>query len=270
MKTFKKIGLGFLALVVLLIIIGFFLPAKSIVTRSVVINASPETVFPIVNNLKNWELWSPWQAMDPTVKLTYGEIVEGVGATYSWDGPETGKGTVTITASDPNKQMLNDVSFDGMGVSKAAYLLENENGATKLSWTFESENGMNPMMRWISVMIKGMLEDQFDEGLNKIKELAEKAPKAAVKNWKGKVEAAQIQQLADKFYLSYHDTAIVSTVSEKLGMAYGEIGKVSGAQKLEVIGAPFAIYYSESNTMFEFDAALPISKAGKDAGKVKA
>ncbi len=270
MKTLKKIGLGLLAILALFIIIGFFLPGKSLVTRSIVINASPETVFPLVNNLKNWEQWSPWQAMDPTVKLTYGEIVEGVGATYTWDGPETGKGKVTITASEPNKQMLNDVEFDGMGVSKAAYLLENENGATKLSWTFESENGMNPFTRWISVLIKGMLEDQFDQGLNKIKELAEKAPKAAEQNWKGRVEEAKVEQLTEKFYLAYHDTASVSTVSEKLGMAYGEIGKAIGAQKLEEIGAPFAIYYSESNTMFEFDAALPVSKAGKDAGKVKA
>jgi hypothetical protein len=119
-----------------------------------------------VNNLKNWELWSPWQAMDPTVKLSYGAIYEGVGGTYSWDGPETGKGTVTITASESPKQMLNDVMFEGMGTSKAAYNLEKVDGGTKLSWSFESENGMNPFMRWLSVIMEGMLEDQFDQGLN--------------------------------------------------------------------------------------------------------
>ena len=270
MKILKKIAIGLLILIGLLVVTGFFLPSKSQVTRSVVINTTPETVFPFVNNLKNWELWSPWQAMDPTVKLSYGAIYEGVGGTYSWDGPETGKGTVTITASESPKQMLNDVMFEGMGTSKAAYNLEKVDGGTKLSWSFESENGMNPFMRWLSVIMEGMLEDQFDQGLNKIKELAEKAPKVEANNWKGKVEPALVKQLTEQHYLSYHDTASVATISQKLGMAYGEIGQVIGAQKLEVVGAPFAIYYSQSSTNFEFDAALPVSKAGKDAGKVKA
>jgi len=270
MKILKKIAIGLLILVGLLVVIGFFMPRKSEVTRSVVINASPETVFPFVNNLKNWELWSPWQAMDPTVKLTYGTVYEGVGGTYSWDGPETGKGTVTITSSEFPKQMLNDVTFDGMGTSKAAYNLEQVEGGTKLSWSFESDNGMNPFMRLMSVVMEGMLGDQFDQGLNKIKELAEKAPKVESKNWKGKVEPAMVIKLAEQHYLAYHDTASVATISQKLGMAYGEIGKAVGAQKLAVVGAPFAIYFSQSTTNFEFDAALPVSKAGKDAGKVKA
>lgn len=270
MKILKKIAIGLLILIGLLAVVGFFLPSKSQVTRSVVINATAETVFPFVNNLKNWEQWSPWQAMDPTVKLTYGSVYEGVGGTYSWDGPETGKGTVTITSSESPKQMLNDVMFDGMGTSKAAYNFEKVEGGTKLSWSFEYDNGMNPFMRLMGLVMEGMLEDQFDQGLNKIKELAEKAPKVEANNWKGKVEPAQVKQLSEQYYLSYRDTASVATISEKLGRAYGEIGKAIGAQKLEVVGAPFAIYYSQSTTNFEFDAALPVSKAGKAAGKVKA
>ena len=47
------------------------------------------------------------------------------------------------------------------------------------------------------------------------------------------------------------------------------IGETIGKQKLTVKGQPFAIYYSESNTNFEFDAAIPVEKKGKADGMVK-
>lgn len=57
MKTLKRILIGILAIIVLLVIVAFFLPSKAYVERSIVINAVPRIVFDQVNTLKNWEKW---------------------------------------------------------------------------------------------------------------------------------------------------------------------------------------------------------------------
>ncbi len=71
MKTFKKILLGLLAFIVVVLIVGFFLPRKTHVERSAEISASPEVVYDQVNNLKNWVTWSPWHHLDPKMKMEY-------------------------------------------------------------------------------------------------------------------------------------------------------------------------------------------------------
>lgn len=269
MKALKMFGLGLLGLILLLAIIGFFLPGKSKLERSIVIKASPEVIFEQINQLKNWEGWSPWKAMDPQSVMNYSEPSAGKDAYYTWNGPETGKGKLTITSSTPYTEILTDVEFDGMGVSKSWFVLAPDAGGVKLTWGFESELGMNPMMRWGGLFMKGMLGDQYDQGLAKIKEIAEKMP-AVTTTWKGKIESVKEEALPVVHYMAMHDTASVPTIGMKLGMAYAEIGKVMSMQKLMPSGAPFGIYYSESNTNFDFDAAIPCEKPGKSEGKVKA
>lgn len=270
MKALKIIGLSLLGLLVLLLIVSFFLSSKIHVERSIVVNAAPEVVFDQVNNLKNWKAWSPWMAMDPKAVMTFGEPTAGTGAFYTWKGPEAGEGKMTITASEPYKKIDTEVDFGELGISTAAYTLEPAESGTKLTWGFDLDMGMNPLKKFGGLFIKGMLEKQFDQGLGKIKEIAESAPApAAESNWKGRVAKVEQVYTLRSNYLAVHDTASVSTISGKLGKAYGMIGEAIGKQKLEVSGAPFAIYYSESNTNFEFDAAIPVKKAGKAAGKVK-
>ncbi|NJK86522.1 MAG: hypothetical protein HC906_11680 [Bacteroidales bacterium] len=52
MKTFLRILLGIFILLIVLVIVGFFLPSTAHVERSKLIKASPEVVFEQVNTLK--------------------------------------------------------------------------------------------------------------------------------------------------------------------------------------------------------------------------
>jgi len=270
MKALKIIGLSILGLIVLLLIISFFLPSKVHVERSVVINAQPQVIFEQINTLPNWEGWSPWKAMDPSSVITYGDKKSGVGAYYTWKGPETGEGKMTITQSVPFSMVETEVDFGEMGTSLGVYILEAAEGGTKLTWGFDTDMGMNPIMKFGGLFMKGILEKQFDDGLGKIKQIAENAPAVApASSWKGKIDKVEKVYTIRTNYMAVHDTASVSTIGQKLEKAFGLIGETAGKQKLEITGAPFAIYYSESNTNFEFDAAMPVKKAGKAEGKVK-
>src|SRR5687767_4039749 len=80
-----------------LTLFALLLPSQYKVEKSVLIEASPETVFTNLNNLSRWQKWSIWsQEYDPAIANIYGGPEKGVGATYRWLGDEMGQGSLTI------------------------------------------------------------------------------------------------------------------------------------------------------------------------------
>ena len=76
---FKKILIGLVVLLVLLAIVVALQPSDFRISRSAAISAPPEKVFAQVNELRNWEAWSPWAKMDPSMKQTYEGPAAGSG-----------------------------------------------------------------------------------------------------------------------------------------------------------------------------------------------
>jgi hypothetical protein len=90
----------FLALIGLLVFAATK-PNTLRVQRAAMIKASPDKVFALVNNLRSWEGWSPWEKMDTAMKKSYSGPESGKGAAYEWDGnDQVGKGKLEITESD--------------------------------------------------------------------------------------------------------------------------------------------------------------------------
>ena len=56
------------------------------VSRSAPVAAPTETVRPLVADLRAWQRWSPWEALDADLKRTYSGSDSGVGARYAWAG----------------------------------------------------------------------------------------------------------------------------------------------------------------------------------------
>src|SRR5690349_2439238 len=78
-------------------------PSEFRVSRSALIAAPPDVVFPHVNDLHNWEAWSPWAKLDPNAKTDYQGSATGPGAVFSWAGNRNiGEGRMTITESRPS------------------------------------------------------------------------------------------------------------------------------------------------------------------------
>ncbi|MCB0360354.1 MAG: hypothetical protein KDD44_11985, partial [Bdellovibrionales bacterium] len=103
-----KIAIELLAV---LLVIGLFLPTNFVVLRTTSIAAPTETIYPLVNDLTQWQRWEPWSEMDPSIKISRGDITQGVGATQSWVGND-GSGSLRITHSSPETGIAYDLSFD--------------------------------------------------------------------------------------------------------------------------------------------------------------
>ncbi|MEM7232717.1 MAG: SRPBCC family protein [Planctomycetota bacterium] len=172
---FKKLFIAVLVLVVLLLIVGFLLPAQFSAERSLTIKAPAAKVFPHVNRLKSWEAWSPWNTeKDPTLKFTYAGPEEGIGASYDWEGdPDTmGTGTLKITKSEPNKLVEYTLIVEGFkGIGRVQFA--EANGETTVTWTSEADAGSNVLFRFFGLFYDSMLGPFFEEGLASLKGIAE-------------------------------------------------------------------------------------------------
>ena len=175
MKILKRILIVLAVIFAVLLVVSLFLPSKVRVERSMIINAPTEIVFDQINNLHNWEAWSPWRKMEPEAQLTYNNIPSGNGASFSWVGKKTGEGSLTITESVPNEKIVTALDFKGQGQSVGGFDFNKEESGVKVNWYMNMES-QNPFMKYMSMIMKGMMKDQFDEGLKGIKQISESMP----------------------------------------------------------------------------------------------
>jgi effector-binding domain-containing protein len=229
-------------------------------------NAKPEKIYNYVSNMHNFNEWSPWHKIDSTTQYTFDGPESGVGSSMSWksNNSDVGEGRQVIAEAVPNDLVKLEMYF--MESDKPAYgtyQMEPDGEGTKFTWSLDADMGMNPFMRWMGLMM-GMVGKMFDQGLADLKIIVEQLPGRTTDNI-----PVELTTNSAGYYLAVRDTASIATIGMKLGQAYGMIMESAKKQKLNVIGSPFAIYYTESTTNWEMDVALPVNKPGKEDGLVK-
>jgi hypothetical protein len=176
MKTALKIlGAIVLGIITIVSVVGLFAPHKVVVAESVTINASAENVFEKINLWAYFKDWSPWNELDPNMKISYEGTDGTVGSVYKWEGnDEVGTGNMTKTLVQPNSRIEYDLHFMKPWESKnKGYMtVEPEGTAQKVTWGFTADAPFpqNVMM----FFMKGYIADDFKKGLNKLKAVAEK------------------------------------------------------------------------------------------------
>jgi hypothetical protein len=161
-------------LVLVLFISWLILPGKNCVYRSILVDAPMEKVFGEVNDLRCWEIWSPWFLVDPTQKIKYSIPSSGQGAFYQWESTNkmVDKGTLTLTEVDPGKRIVQELIFAKWEETKSTMLFEQTTDGIKVSWTMEVES--RGIGKLLGPVMKKNLARQFKLGLAGIKREAEK------------------------------------------------------------------------------------------------
>jgi hypothetical protein len=174
METLKKAAIGLLIVAVLFVIIGLSLPIETVVQRSIIINAPLNVVFNNVNNLKNHEKWDPWQAADKTMKITYGTVTEGTGASYGWTS-EMGDGIQTITESITNKSIKIELDFKKQETMRGWWTFTERDKGVLVTEGFVNKSGTCFCTRYINLFFDAEIGKYFSKGLKKLKEVSEQA-----------------------------------------------------------------------------------------------
>lgn len=99
---FKAVLIVCILLIAAVLVFAATRPDSFRVQRSISIQAPPEKIFPLINDLRRMQAWSAWEKVDPGMKRTYSGAVMGKGAVYAWEGnKEIGQGRMEIVESSP-------------------------------------------------------------------------------------------------------------------------------------------------------------------------
>lgn len=154
-------------------------PDEFRVTRSLAMKATPATVFAQVNNLRNWQAWSPWAKLDPTAKTEFSGPVEGKDAAMSWDGNnKVGKGTMTIVDSQSDKLVKFKLDFlkPMQATNYAEFSFTPQGDQTLVSWTMYGTSNFIGKAMSVLFNCEKMVGSQFDQGLADLKTIVEAKP----------------------------------------------------------------------------------------------
>lgn len=174
---FKKISLIALGIIVGILIVAAMKPDEFRVERSVVIQAPAEKIFPLINDLRAFSTWSPYEKIDPAMQRSYSGPASGVGAAYAWRGnDQVGQGRMEITRSSAPDSVLMRLDFEAPmeAHNTAAFTLTPEGSGTRVNWAMFGPAPFMSKIITVFFSMDSMVGEQFSEGLANLKQLAEK------------------------------------------------------------------------------------------------
>ncbi len=148
------------------------------IERSATIQAPPEKVFALVNDLHAWTGWSPWENLDPSLKRRYEGAASGTGAVYGWEGnSKVGTGRMEIVASTPPQAIRIKLDFlkPFEAHNIAEFTFARVTGGVAVNWAMHGPSPFVSKLMGLAFNMDRMVGGQFAQGLANLKAAAERA-----------------------------------------------------------------------------------------------
>jgi uncharacterized protein YndB with AHSA1/START domain len=171
-----RIAAGVAVLVGIVLVFAATRPGTFRVQRSIQIDASPATVFALINDFHNWNRWAPQDKEDLSMQRTYRGAASGQGAISDWrSNGSAGIGEMSITESLPPTRISVKTDFvkpfEAHNIND--FVLEPAGDATKVTWTMHGTNLYLMKVMGIFVNMDRVMGQHFETGLHNLKALAE-------------------------------------------------------------------------------------------------
>ncbi len=161
------VGLGMIA-------VGL-MPTGYSVSRQIEVNASPERVYGLVANVKEWSSWYPMYRTEPLGEYLYAGKVQEAGSSIRFKGLDIGQGEVLITQVNPPLSVSARKEIktpETLLVSYEWSVAEMEAGKVLLTWT---EHG-SARFPWQRSRAISRAAPYLEQGLSQLKEVSELRP----------------------------------------------------------------------------------------------
>jgi hypothetical protein len=147
------------------------------VSRSTTIAAAPAAVRALVEDFRSWRTWSPWEDLDPGLTRTYSGSESGVGARYAWAGNrKAGAGSMEIVASTPESlRIALEFLKPWRASNDVVFTIVPEGTGTHVTWTMSGTHAGLAKVFARFVDTDKLVGPDFEKGLARLKELAEKS-----------------------------------------------------------------------------------------------
>lgn len=146
--------------------------------RSIVIEATPEEIYPYLSDIRKSLEWSPWEEKDPAMNRRFGVLTEGVGALYAWDGNgDIGAGNLEIVEATPDRTVKMRLEFirPMKAINTAEYTIKPQgDGQSEVVWSMYGETTFPGKIVSVFIDCEKMIGAEFEKGLAKLKEIVER------------------------------------------------------------------------------------------------
>src|SRR5262245_25841495 len=124
MGIVKKLVKGLLMLLAVLVLTSFLLPASKHVVRTRDIAVPPDRVWPLIAEPRQWSAWLLMEHSNDPARVRVDHALAPHTLQYRLEPADLGAGAIGQIRLD----------FDGAG--------------TKVTWTLDTQWGINPVLRW--------------------------------------------------------------------------------------------------------------------------
>ena len=164
------------AIIVVVLLVAMTKPDTFTVERSISSSASPEQLFPKLNDFHAWAAWSPWEKIDPDMRRTFSGAPNGTGAIYAWEGnKKVGAGRMEITAQTPESSLT--IKLDFLRPFEAhnitTFTLTATGTGTSVRWQMAGPNTFMGKVMSVFMNMDTMIGGDFERGLEKLTRTAE-------------------------------------------------------------------------------------------------
>lgn len=159
----------------------FLLPNTLEVTRTVEVARPRAAVFAMSNDLRIAREWSHYYALDPNADYTFSGEAPGAGQTMRWvsNVREVGTGRISIVSARENEQIDSILELGDRATLNSRFELGRIDGGTAVRWTVSAQcadGWINVPCRYMNLVLRGRIEGDLDQGLARLKTLAEQLP----------------------------------------------------------------------------------------------
>lgn len=174
---FKTIALLVVLALAALLVFAATRPDTFRVERRIEINAPAPKIHALINDLKAFSSWNPYEKKDPAIKVSYRGPASGPGAAYDFAGnKEVGKGSITITGAEaPTRVAMKlDMIEPFEGHNDIEFSLAPNGTATTVVWAMHGPSPYIAKLAGIFFNMDRMIGEDFEAGLLNLKAVAER------------------------------------------------------------------------------------------------
>ncbi len=159
------------------LVLAAFKPDTFSVQRSASIKAPPDRLHALINDMRAFNTWNPYNLKDPDIRGEYRGPQAGPGALYHFAGnKDVGKGSIGIVDSTASKVTMKlDMLEPFEGHNTVEFRLAPAGDATEVTWAMHGPSPYMAKLVGIFMNMDRMIGRDFEAGLANLKAKAEKA-----------------------------------------------------------------------------------------------
>ena len=177
LETIAVVAVVLAIAIAIVLILAATKPDSFGVQRAAIVDAPPESIFPLINDFRQWGSWSPYEHKDPAMKRTFSGAARGNGAVYAWEGDKNvGSGRMEILeASAPQKIVIKlDFFTPFEGHNTAEFTMLPQGDGTHVTWVMHGPARFVTKLIQVFMNLDNMIGRDVEAGLANLKKLAEK------------------------------------------------------------------------------------------------